>query len=69
MSWSQDTDDYDRVRGRSRPPRRSLLVVMFDLFYPALVAAAVTAIVCWHFDLPLERLVRGAISDLFRMFG
>jgi len=69
MAWSQDTDDYDRIRGRSRPRRRRLLVVLFDLFYPIIVAAFVTAIVCWHFDLAPERLMRGAISDLFKMFG
>ena len=69
MSWSQESEDYERLRGRGRPPRRRLFVVMFDLFYPALVAAVVTALVCWHFELPLERLLRGAMGDLLRMFG
>lgn len=69
MAWSQDTDDYDRIRGRHRPPRRRLLVVLFDLFYPILVAIIVIAILCWHLDLPPERLLRGAISDLLKTFG
>lgn len=67
MAWSQDTDDYDRIRGRKRPRRRRLLVVLFDLFYPVLVAVVVTGIVCWHLDLPPERLLRGAISDLSKI--
>jgi hypothetical protein len=66
MSWFQDTEDYERVRGRVRG-RRRLSVVMFDLFYPLFVVLVVIVAICWYFELPIERLLRSALRDLLQM--
>ena len=66
MSWFQESEDYERVRGRVKR-RRRLSVVMFDLFYPLFVVLVVIAAVCWYFDLPIERLLRNAFQDLLKM--
>jgi hypothetical protein len=66
MSWLQETDDYERLRGRVRR-RRRLSVVMFDLFYPLFVVLVVIVAICWYFELPIERLLRNALRDLLQM--
>lgn len=60
-------DEYDIIRGRSTPSRRPLAAVLFDLFYPMLVAIIIVTTLSSFLDIPIDKMAEDAMRHLLRL--
>ncbi|MCZ8548595.1 hypothetical protein OOJ09_30915 [Mesorhizobium qingshengii] len=57
---------YGRERRRPEKVRRHPLNIVFDPFYPMIVAIVSITVAVWYFDIPIERMIDLNTGHLLR---
>jgi len=60
---------YGKDMKRQARTKRHPLNILFDPFYPFIIATIILIAASWYFDIPLARILEGISRDLHAFLG